>query len=650
MQVQHVPLSHYLREHPYLRQWLIIGAVLGLFGAIVIYDLVHERTALLDGARERLQASARIVDDNLSAQLETANTILTDVARDIPVWGRETNGNAGAIRRLDAMARALPGIRSVSIVDAYGIVRASNLPELIGRDLSGRDYFAVARHAANPGLLHVSPPFLAVTGKYIIALTHSYADTDGNFAGIVVASLDLSYFNTLLRSVLHAPDMWSAVLHQDGQMFALVSNTALGAAPPHDPLIQQHLDSDLPMSVQIGYSPISDDTRIVALRTIRPPQLQMDKGLVIAISRNRSAVLADWYELAFVLGGAMVAVFALGIGLQRFHQRSLQRYEQEMRESARAARGAEQRFASAFNDAPIGMLMRDADGRILRVNKALCDMLGYAETDIIEIGLPALMEAPYRGAESALLQELLAGRRRDYRMELALRHRDGHAIWIQLSVAGVFDAQGRLEYLIKHLLDITVQREQSVALENLAHYDILTRLPNRALLEDRMRQSIAHARRNGSSLAVCFIDLDRFKPVNDQHGHDAGDLVLIQVAQRMQQQLRADDTLARLGGDEFVALLPNLRDSGEVNEVIPRLLAAIEEPITLGNGVTVGVSASFGSCFYPQDGDTPDDLLRYADRAMYMAKYSGSVHQRYSGNLAIVPKHERGVARDAEGG
>ncbi len=165
--------------------------------------------------------------------------------------------------------------------------------------------------------------------------------------------------------------------------------------------------------------------------------------------------------------------------------------------------------------------------------------------------------------------------------------------------------------------------EKQRELERLAHYDLLTGLPNRALLADRMGQAMTQSQRRAQHLAIAFLDLDGFKAVNDLHGHDAGDHLLITLAQRMQEALREGDTLARLGGDEFVAILPDLTEVDDSATILSRLMAAAAQPVPFGE-VSLQVSASLGVSFYPQ-AQTLDaeQLLRQADQAMYMAKQAG---------------------------
>jgi diguanylate cyclase (GGDEF)-like protein len=160
-------------------------------------------------------------------------------------------------------------------------------------------------------------------------------------------------------------------------------------------------------------------------------------------------------------------------------------------------------------------------------------------------------------------------------------------------------------------------------LQHIAHHDTLTALPNRLLLGDRLHQAMAQMQRRGQSLALVYLDLDGFKEINDRHGHDVGDELLIAVAQRLKAALREGDSLARIGGDEFVAVLVDLEQAEDCAPVLDRLLLAASDPVTAGNGQVLQVSASIGVTFYPQDDVDADKLMRHADHAMYLAKQSG---------------------------
>jgi diguanylate cyclase (GGDEF)-like protein len=173
------------------------------------------------------------------------------------------------------------------------------------------------------------------------------------------------------------------------------------------------------------------------------------------------------------------------------------------------------------------------------------------------------------------------------------------------------------------LLDITQSKAHEARMERAALHDALTGLPNRLLLADRLRQAIHGAERSGHVFALAYLDLNGFKEINDNHGHDAGDEVLKAIAARLQAGLRASDTVARLGGDEFVVLLTPAQAPAEAEPVLDRLLDALSEPITLSSGAQVAVGSSLGLAHYPGDGRTPDALMRHADEAMFANKRAG---------------------------
>jgi diguanylate cyclase (GGDEF)-like protein len=170
--------------------------------------------------------------------------------------------------------------------------------------------------------------------------------------------------------------------------------------------------------------------------------------------------------------------------------------------------------------------------------------------------------------------------------------------------------------------DISTLKAHQRELEQLANYDALTRLPNRMLLSDRLQVAMAQARRSREILAVCYLDLDGFKPINDGHGHDAGDRLLVEMGARLKAAIRAGDTAARLGGDEFVLLLQGLSDRAEAEHTLARILKVVSQPCRIGEQ-QVAVSASAGVAFFPQEGADADTLLRQADQAMYQAKQEG---------------------------
>lgn len=200
--------------------------------------------------------------------------------------------------------------------------------------------------------------------------------------------------------------------------------------------------------------------------------------------------------------------------------------------------------------------------------------------------------------------------------------KDGEIYPTFTTVSVITNTDGQVSHYVGISSDITELKKHEKQLERIAHYDTLTGIPNRVLLADRMKQAIAQTKRDKKLLAICYLDLDGFKPVNDTFGHHIGDQVLIKFTDRITLLIREGDTIARLGGDEFVILLQGLEHAEECIHCLERLLVKIAEPIIIDN-LTASVTASIGLTLYPIDDQDPDTLLRHADYAMYIAKQSG---------------------------
>jgi diguanylate cyclase (GGDEF)-like protein len=224
---------------------------------------------------------------------------------------------------------------------------------------------------------------------------------------------------------------------------------------------------------------------------------------------------------------------------------------------------------------------------------------------------------------------------RAWRGEIWNRRKSGELYTELLSIAAICDDQGAVQRYVGVFSDISYLKMHEAELSQFANFDVLTGIPNRRLLVDRLSQSIARAKRYGKTLSVCLIDLDGFKQVNDLYGHEAGDRLLIEVAHRLQGVLRAEDTLARLGGDEFVVLFNDLGGSAECVQILERILDMIVLPIDI-DGHAVTISASIGATFYSANDEAGDTLLRHADRAMYVAKKAGKGRFHF-----YDPEHDR---------
>ncbi|WP_313951652.1 diguanylate cyclase domain-containing protein [Accumulibacter sp.] len=293
----------------------------------------------------------------------------------------------------------------------------------------------------------------------------------------------------------------------------------------------------------------------------------------------------------------------------------------DIAEHMRQAEAELELAAKVFTYAREGIAITDAAGTIIKVNDAFGRISGYSREEVL--GKNPSMFASGRQAAAFYRGMWLGLTTLGYWSgEIWNRRKNGDFYAALLTISGVRDADCKTQNYVGFFSDITMMKEQQHQLEQAAHYDGLTHLPNRVLLADRMRLACAQSQRRNRSLAVAFLDLDGFKAVNDLHGHDVGDQLLIALAQRLKEVLREGDTLARLGGDEFVAVLIDLERPADCEPVLARMLQVAAEPVRIGDAV-LEVSASIGATLYPQDAADADTLLRDADQAMYQAKRAG---------------------------
>ena len=325
----------------------------------------------------------------------------------------------------------------------------------------------------------------------------------------------------------------------------------------------------------------------------------------------------DYGEIQFDADGQ--AVRAVGV-VQDITGRK--RAEAEILHSRQALADERGLFQTILDNSPLGIWMVDERSKVQFVNHAFCAATGVSEARFL--GAESYAEVLPAEVAAYCLQsdrDCLAQDAPHVSLE-RIPFADGREHVMEITKVRLRNRDGSLRGLIGLAVDVTERMEHERQLEHMAHFDTLTGVPNRALLADRLHQALARAKRERSLLAVCYIDLDGFKPINDRLGHEAGDRVLVEVTRRIREAVRAEDTVARLGGDEFVVLLVGLQQPEECAGSLQRLLDRINQPISV-LGESLGVSASIGVALYPEDEQDADTLLRHADQAMYVAKQAG---------------------------
>ena len=727
-------------------QWLILVAALLIIGTILGLISYREHQGVESQQAYLMRNQAQVVAKNIDQQLESVCRALLGVREDIPAWKHEGSW-AGANRRLKAFSDAMPGVRTLLIIDAKGTVLASSRKELLGRNFSWREYYKAAHRRPDPDMVYLSPPFASVLGVYSLTLSMTMPDPSGEFGGVIVSSLNPEFFSTVLKSVNYAPDVWSAIAHSDGLQF-LMEPMRKGMAGKNlavpGSFFTRHMQSGRKDSLLTGLARATGEERMMALRTMKPSSVALDKSLILAVGRNIKPMYAKWRRKALVESILLACITLLAVtGLAIFQRRQRQYWEhaekaqaelrdselwmrtffnsldmaafmvtpdrrlvncnetalnmfgysmEEMKEQptrvlhvdddhyrefgrrlqghfdrgevakfefeARRKNGQvfpsehtvgllsaedgepmgimslvrditerrqveqqRQMTATVFENSLEGIIVADPDGKVQMVNPAYSAITGFSAKEIVGSDLNIFRSET---DDPGFVQELWAALTEKGRWsgEYWNRRKNGEAYPEWLNVVLVKDFQDRIANIVVIFHDITDIKLKEEQITYQANHDALTGLPNRALLSDRLNQTIAHAERKNENFAVVFLDLDHFKRINDSLGHQAGDILLKQTAKRIKSCLREGDTISRQGGDEFVIILPGASTVEETTEAVRRISTVLERPFSI-QGRDLFVTTSMGITFFPDDAKDAETLIKNADMAMYQAKGEG---------------------------
>ena len=347
--------------------------------------------------------------------------------------------------------------------------------------------------------------------------------------------------------------------------------------------------------------------------------------LVLTYHGANSPLVSDWTERIgnVTLMERPVRTAALISTVRSALRGRLRQYQ--MRKSQQQLRESEQRFKTLFEHHPDGIFVRDLSGRLISGNKAIEDITGYSIEELKHEAIETLAmpdEAKLSPEELAVTSGTAPKKFRTSSVR-----KDGSTVEVELAYLPLI-IDGEITGMHGIARDVTQARNYERRIEHLANHDVLTGLPNRLLLTDRLQQAIDQSRRTGSQTGVLFLDLNRFKQVNDSLGHDLGDLLLEKIASRLKHLVRETDTVARLGGDEFVLVLADLDSIETMAAVAEKVLESVAAPVSLA-GHELNITTSIGGSVFPKDGHDVGTLLKHADLAMYQAKELGSASFRF---------------------
>lgn len=546
------------------------------------------------------------------------------------------------------VARLQTQYDQIRYLDEHGmeIVRVNSnggYPKLVERaalqDKSGRDYF-LALMQLQPGEFYVSEINLnrengqvELPVKPTVRIGVPIFDRAGKWRGAVIVNL---LYQDFLQSIAMRNSLSSGgrlmLLNHRGYWLAGGTDSDLWAfdlGRPERSFAHDHPEAWRVISTQESGAQ-SDAGATFVYTTVHLPHAadQAEGKHLKVVSRITPTVLAEgrlskqhpFWILAFFL--LMLLTTGLLVGNTMHREHSLATLEKKNAQLGDKT----MRLHSIIDGTRVGTWEWNVQTGETVFNSYWAEMLGYTLEELAPVSLETwkrLTHPEDLEKSLALLEKHFAGKLPYYECELRMRHRLGYWIWV-LDRGRVTHwlPDGRPSMMFGTHQDISQRKLVESEMQRVAHHDLLTGLPNRVLLEDRLQQTLMSANRERSRFAVLFIDLDEFKPVNDTYGHAIGDEVLKASAQRMQEALRASDTVARVGGDEFVAILPRIQQGADAVAVAAKMRRLIVEPVQI-EGLQIRISSSIGVAIYPDDGDTEENILEHADQAMYQAKKNG---------------------------
>ncbi|WP_067064614.1 bifunctional diguanylate cyclase/phosphodiesterase [Roseateles chitosanitabidus] len=593
--------------------WLVAGNLVVAIAIVTATVLALNASGESDKvrARETTENLASSLSIEIGAELKQVDNALATLA----LQHRRAAAGDGDLRK--AMERAiadqrslLPQVDAIRIADARGQVLYGLAAEEGTLNIGDRDYFQRARES--DALVISEPLFGRVLRRWGIVVARRLETDAGEFAGIVYTNLSTEHFIESFKGLTIGTEGAISLRTQSQRLIARYS-----AAEPHsirgigDIIVSEDLMRQMAVNPLQGWyltkTKLDNIERITCYRQVRGYPLTVFTGA------STGDFLAAWRGEVLQQSAlaAVVILTTLGCSVLLFLQQ-----RRERRSGEDLSRLALEQNLMLDNDM-VGM-MRLRDRQIVWKNRALESVFGYAPDELLGQATQRLyMDAgSYEQVGTQAYPAIASGQR--YRTQLRMRRKDGTPVWIDLSGASVSARES-----LWMVIDITAIKESEATAQHLAVHDALTGLPNRVRFTERLAGALALLDERLGLVGVCYVDLDGFKDVNDQHGHEAGDVVLRVIAQRLLAGVRTHDLVARLGGDEFAVLLTSLRSEGEAEPALRRMLSALREPIRLADGTEVSTGASIGIAFAPHHGRQAESLMRLADSAMYHAKRAG---------------------------
>ncbi len=588
---------------------IVFGLACVVVLALLWRDLIATQASTEAAERERIRVEAmvhaRAAAGSIQATIDSFNFVLRS-AREAILTGPKS---------LDVLGRIVTASMTQDIViqlfhvSEDGFLSYSSLGRAPMTFLGDRAYFRLLAGATEDKLVISDVVLGRLSNKWSIQFARGVRSADGAFKGVVALAVSPDAWVAKLKSFEVGSSDLFAVLGADG---AYLMRTLYGGGhygkyvPPDRPFLQHpeqregdYVTSGALDGVNRQFSWVRLPSGLIVVMGIG-----LEEALAPVKALNQRSLLRALLLSSLLVLASAALVIALG------------RYEKVVE----ASQEREAHYRSVFDNMAEGIMIVDDHEKISGINRAFTAITGYGLDEVVGRS-PALLSPSVPGARNlgAIIGRHPAGSWED---DFDGLRWNGETYTGHATLSVVRGTDGRMANRIVLLADVTERRRKDEEIWRQANFDILTGLPNRALMMDRLERMISHARRHPSMVVVLFVDLDRFKPVNDNFGHDTGDLLLCEVARRLEALFRDEDTVARMGGDEFVVLMPRNADKAAVEATAVKIVESLSRPFQIGDQA-LEISCSVGIARFPDDGDTAAVLLHKADVAMYRAKEMG---------------------------
>lgn len=597
-----------------LRLAFSVLALLVLIWTGIGFDYQRLQKQNQAAAVESANGVAKAMEERVVRTVQTVDMVLRAVERSIRL--RVPNGEASEIQDiLQGMDPHFDELLTLSFNNAQGIGVANSNPKIpTGKSYADRDFFKSHVDTPNSDAFIGAPLVGPASGQRLFIVSRRVTSTDGVFLGVLVASVSSDALAAKFANQGVGGNGSITLVH-------VPSKRILARTPDYEKSFGESLDKS-PLFAALANAPngsfespgaIDADNRLHLYRSMPQTPFVLMVGLSTAeTSLQLQADLRNYWIALLLL---TLAIIAGAVVLLRAHQRRV-----EIQEDMALA-------ALVFQTSGEAMLVTDAQDIIIAVNPAFVEVTGYAASEAIGQS-PSFLNSGRHDAAfyEAISYQLVASGK--WQGEMWDRRKNGEIYPKWLTITNTAVHQGASLRRVALFYDMTDKKKSDELIWRQANFDVLTDLPNRQMFLDRLGQDIKKSQRSGLPLALVFLDLDRFKEINDSLGHAVGDQLLQEAAHRLLLCVRATDTVARLGGDEFTVILTELEDLDSVSRIAKSILHTIAAPFQLGTEV-VQLTASVGITVYPNDASTVEALLKYADQAMYAGKAQGRNRYAY---------------------